>query len=231
MFYITGDTHGDFSRCEVFNARNNPTPDDTMIVLGDAGLNYYRNNTDRKKKLYVNSFPFTTFCIHGNHEMRPNTIASYEMKEFCGGNVWYEHEFPNILFAQDGEIYDFDGIKCIAIGGAYSVDKEYRLLRGYKWFEDEQPSDFIKARVEENLSKAGNKIDVVLSHTCPIDYEPVEAFLPSIDQRKVDKSTEEWLGKIEKSIEYKKWYCGHYHIIKKIDSLQFMYTNIEVFNV
>lgn len=57
------------------------------------------------------------------------------------GIVYCEPEFPNILFAKDGEIYDFDGNKAIAIGGAYSVDKEYRLIVGAHWFCDEHPSD------------------------------------------------------------------------------------------
>lgn len=42
-------------------------------------------------------------------------------------------------------------MKTIVIGGAYSVDKFYRLSKGYNWFEDEQPSDEIKAYVESNL--------------------------------------------------------------------------------
>ena len=39
MFYITGDTHGDFRRYYDFMAQQKPTEQDTMIVLGDAGLN------------------------------------------------------------------------------------------------------------------------------------------------------------------------------------------------
>lgn len=61
-----------------------------MIVLGDAGLNYYTGWKDETRKHFVNSFPFTTFCIHGNHEMRPMDIQTYKTKDFCGGIVWYE---------------------------------------------------------------------------------------------------------------------------------------------
>ena len=42
------------------------------------------------------------------------------MKNWHDGVVYYEPEFPNILFAKDGEIYDFDGKKALVIGGAYS---------------------------------------------------------------------------------------------------------------
>ena len=52
----------------------------------------------------------------------------YKLQEWNGGKVWVEEAYPNILFAKDGEIYDIAGMKTIVIGGAYSVDKFYRLV-------------------------------------------------------------------------------------------------------
>ena len=229
MFYITGDTHGDFERFESFCDKFQTTTDDVMIILGDAGLNYYGYGPDIQRKEIASRFPLTFFCIQGNHEMRPTDVGGYETNKFCGGMVWYESAYPNILFAKDGEIYRFGSKNCIVIGGAYSVDKYYRLMRGWPWFENEQPSEEIKACVESQLAGHGDKIDVVLSHTCPLKYEPVEVFLPGIDQSRVDKSTEAWLDTIEDRITYEKWYCGHYHTRKKIDRLQFMFTDIDLF--
>ena len=202
-----------------------------MIVLGDAGLNYYGNELDAECKAFVNSFPFDTFCIHGNHEMRPTDLPTYKTREYCGGTVWYEESYPKILFAKDGEIYNLDGYSCITIGGAYSVDKYYRIACGWAWFENEQPSEQIKSYVEQQLCDRNYKIDIVLSHTCPIKYEPVEVFLSGIDQSKVDKSTEEWLGKLESKTDYKRWYCGHYHTAKKIDKIQFMFEDIDMLTI
>ena len=199
-----------------------------MIVLGDAGLNYYTGAKDEARKSFVNSFPFTTFCIHGNHEMRPADIPTYQTKEYCGGTVWYEEAYPRILFAKDGEIYRFGDYDCIVIGGAYSVDKYYRLARGWAWFANEQPSDEIRARVEQQLTARGKRIDIVLSHTCPLKYEPTEVFLPGIDQGSVDKRTEKWLDKIEDETVYRRWYCGHYHTEKKTDRLRFLFQSIEL---
>ena len=180
MVYITGDTHGNFSRFYKFSKKAKPTKADVMIILGDAGLNYYGNRLDALRKSEAAVLPMTFFCIHGNHEMRPEHIASYKTKRFRGGTVWYEPDFPNLLFARDGDVYRLGGQDCIVIGGAYSVDKFYRLQNGWQWFEDEQPSERIKARVENVLTKRDYKIDVVLSHTCPIQYEPIEVFLPSM---------------------------------------------------
>lgn len=94
-----------------------------------------------KKWQEVANLPITLFCIHGNHERRPTTIVEYKLQEWNGGKVWVEEAYPNILFAKDGEIYNIAGMKTIVIGGAYSVDKFYRLSKGYNWFEDEQSSD------------------------------------------------------------------------------------------
>ena len=163
-------------------------------------------------------------CIHGNHERRPESLPYYDEQEWHGGNVYAEERYPNILFAKDGEVYDLNGRKAIAIGGAYSIDKA-RRIEGQSWWADEQPSPAIKARVEKALDLLNWQIDIVLSHTTPLKYEPVEVFFPGIDQSKVDKSTEEWLGSIEDRLEYRKWYCGHYHTEKKIDRLQIMFND------
>lgn len=231
MIYITGDTHGTFGRIRNFCQKMKTTKEDIMIILGDAGINYYGWSHDRTGKRILAQYPIQLFCIHGNHEQRPESILSYEEMEWHGGMVYYEKEFPNILFAKDGEVYDFDGKKAIAIGGAYSVDKMWRVARGFGWWSDEQPSDEIKMRVERRLEQLDWKIDVVLSHTAPLKYEPVEVFLAGIDQSRVDKSTEEWLDSIEKKLKYDKWYLGHYHTEKKIDKIEIMYYNIAEFGV
>lgn len=165
QIYLTGDTHGQFERIISFCERQQVQPESTFIILGDVGLNYYGDRRDNRGKDNLTKIPITFFCIHGNHEMRPSKELGYQVKEYHGGKVWVQPEYPNLVFAIDGEIYDFFGHSCIVIGGAYSVDKYYRLARGYNWFEDEQPSDEIKEKVERVLSERDWKIDVVLSHT------------------------------------------------------------------
>lgn len=219
QIYLTGDTHGQFERIISFCERQQVQPESTFIILGDVGLNYYGDRRDNRGKDNLTKIPITFFCIHGNHEMRPSEELGYQVKEYHGGKVWVQPEYPNLVFAIDGEIYDFFGHSCIVIGGAYSVDKYYRLARGYNWFEDEQPSDEIKEKVERVLSERDWKIDVVLSHTCPLRYEPAEVFLSMIDQSSVDKSTEQWLGTIESRLHYERWFCGHYHTDKEIDKI------------
>ena len=224
MIYLTGDTHRDFRRTATFCDTVDSTIDDILIILGDAGINYFGGEKDRALKRLLAELPITLFCIHGNHERRPETLG-YGEKGWHGGIVYWEAEFPSLLFAKDGEIYDFNGNRCIAIGGAYSVDKPVRLAEGWGWWPDEQPSVDIKARVERRLEMEKHTVDIVLSHTCPLKYEPREMFISGVDQAGVDKSTEIWLDSIDDSLTYKRWYCGHYHTDKTEDRLRFVYND------
>lgn len=229
MFYITADPHGSFCQIADFCEKMYTTTDDVLIVLGDVCLNYHLKKwKDHKQKKKAAKLPITLFCIHGNHEARPSTIPSYKLIDWNGGKVWVEDEYPNVLFAKDGEIYQLGDKKCIALGGAYSVDKYDRLAAGLQWFADEQPSDEIKAFAESQLEAHNWQVDVVFSHTCPLKYEPVEWFLENVSQLNVDKTTEQWLDAIEGKLKYQKWYCGHFHGNKQIDKIEFLFEKFIV---
>lgn len=225
MIYITGDTHRDFRRIAFFCDTLGTRTDDILIILGDAGINYFGGQKDRDFKRVLSELPVTLFCIHGNHEQRPATLPGYREAQWHGGAVYIEDEFSNLLFARDGEVFDFDGRQCLVIGGAYSVDKPYRT-QNVSWWPDEQPSEAIRRTVEARLDELDNRVDVVLSHTCPLKYEPTEVFLPGIDQSAVDKSTERWLDALEDRLSYDRWYCAHYHTEKTVGKLRFLYKSI-----
>ena len=91
----------------------------------------------------------------------------------------------------------------------------------------------------EKHKKENNKIYGIMTHTCPIAYLPTEMFMSTRQnaaiKRKprkanskklfkpdIDRSTEIWLGELEKKLEYKIWFCGHYHCDKKIDKIAFL---------
>lgn len=226
---ITGDTHGDFKRIRFFCNKYQTTVNDILIILGDAGINYSSGARDRFLKEELAKLPLTLFCIRGNHEQRPEEVEGYKEITWHGGRVYAEEEYPNLIFAKDGEIYDIDGKKTMVIGGAYSVDKWYRLKMNYKWFENEQISEEEKMFVENQLEKNNWNIDVMLSHTLPYQYRPVDMFLKQVEQSMVDESMEIWLKDIESKLMYEKWYAGHFHCDRKTDKLQIMYRNVELF--
>lgn len=222
MIYIKGDTHRYFYGIYDIEKNN----DNMLIILGDVGINYYLDEEDKILKERLNSYNIKLFCVQGNHEERPENISTYKEVDMFGGKVFIEEEYPNLIFAKNGELYDIDNKKILVIGGAYSVDKNYRITYGHLWFKDEQLS---KEEMDNILNKyKGQHIDIVLSHTCPLKYEPTEVFMKGIDQSDVDKSMEKFLDEVEESIDYDKWYCGHYHTEKRIDKVEFMFESIKV---
>ena len=276
-YFVTGDIHGYFSDLSKRIKTNNIQTGDCLIILGDAGFNFFENTKDVILKQRSNDLGITLFSIQGNHEIRPENIPTYRIKEWNGGEVWYEPKYPNLLFAKDGEIYNINGNKTLIIGGAYSVDKYYRAARYYMqsnlflpydilqklfdlaegkniiqkdketvdnflisdkvaptgcygWWKDEQISEENKKKIEKTIS-SDNNFDIILSHTCPLRYEPTEVFLPGLNQDTVDKSMETWLNAIEDKINYKKWYAGHFHLEKNLkNGFEFLFHEVrEIF--
>ena len=225
MVILTGDTHGEFDRIEQFCEEYETTENDVMVILGDAGINYWLDEQDEALKERLSQLPITLFCIHGNHEERPEEVSGYELVEWRGGFVWIQPEYPNLLFAKDGEIYQFDGKTVITIGGAYSVDKYYRLAVGAPWFGTEQPDERTKGQVLSALNRVGWKVDYVFSHTVPLSAIPRHALLPTMDQKMVHNSTEEWLEEIAQKLDYQGWFAGHFHITWSLDRIQILYED------
>ena len=225
MIYITGDTHRDFSRIIQFCKEHNTTQDDIMVVLGDNGINYYGNDIDTWFKQSLSQLPITLFLIKGNHDLRPEKLPQYQSTTFCGGQAYVETEFPNLIFAKDGEVYDLNGKSALVIGGAYSIDKDYRLVNGLRWFPDEQPTPEIKASVE-CLVTHRKHFDFILTHTCPLSFVLDNAIVDRLYPDS-DTSTEEWMDWVREQITYGRWYCGHWHRDKDCGNVRFMYYDIE----
>ena len=123
MIYFSGDIHGYPWEIKKFCKRQRLTKDDVLVLLGDVGANYYGDGRDDLMKDALAKVAPTLLCVHGNHEIRPQLVDGYHEAVWNGGKVWVQDHYPNLLFAQDGEIYTLNGLRYIAIGGAYSVDK------------------------------------------------------------------------------------------------------------
>lgn len=218
-YLLKGDCHGNF----IWLDKLEYAPEDTAIILlGDVGLNFYLNKIDEKLKKAVNSKGFRLYCLRGNHEARPTDIQDMEFiydKE-VSMYVYMEPQFPNIRYLYDGGIYQFGEYRCLCIGGAYSVDKWYRLARGNfteetnipkktGWFSNEQLTQTEMDTIAFNIKN--EKVDFVFTHTCPLSFEPIDLFLGFVDQSTVDNTMEHWLENIKDTFDWNIWCFGHFH--------------------
>jgi 3-oxoacid CoA-transferase subunit A len=221
--YLIGDLHGSFKPVRDFCSRNPALykqNDNVLICLGDFGANYFFNRRDDEYKTRLGKYPLTYFVIRGNHEERPSLCMerdpeNWHTEDYFGNLVYVENKYPYIKYAIDElGVYNINGYKTLVIPGAYSVDKYYRLLKGMSWFEEEQLSTKEMIHGSDLLYQIGYKADLVLSHTCPIIFEPTDLFLCFVDQSMVDKSMERFLGEVEYELDYKLWCWGHYHAFR-----------------
>lgn len=215
--WITGDTHGNFEWlvdwCEKHETHKNT---DLLIILGDAGLMYYGQNKWREKNLkqMVQDCPITILCVRGNHEARPMNYKDVQFVELshdpCVPNgYYYECDYPDIWYAHDGATFYINDKRCLFIGGAYSIDKEYRQMMGWRWFADEELTN---EEMNDILDKVDHRqFDYVFTHTCPEPWEPRDLFLSFVDQSKVSKRMEQFLDTVANIIDFKHWYFGHFH--------------------
>lgn len=224
--FLTGDCHGDVTWLPDFCKDNNTTIEDYIVLLGDVGINFFFDGRDKKAKKIMSKCPITFICIHGNHEARPSTVKGYILKSYekleC--TCWVQEDYPNILFPLDGKMKMNDK-SFLVLGGAYSVDKFYRLSKGWSWFEDEQMDEHTKLYILDLIEEC-NKYDYVLSHTCPTSMVPTETFLSCIDQSTVDNSMEDFFEKVKNRIYFKCWYFGHYHTEKVGEDFTILYQTV-----
>ena len=213
-FIVTGDTHGDV-RTRLQNIKKNMHIGEPekygVIILGDAGINYRFDEAEAIWKKRINEIGFIIYCVRGNHEERPENIPTMATwyDEDVNGIIFREPEYPNIRYLKDGEVYTFGAYTAFILGGAYSVDKHWRLETGKIWFPNEQLTASEMQNIESYLSTV--KCDFVFSHTCPISWQPRDLFLSVVDQSKVDNTMEIWFEKIKNKFSWKIWLFGHYH--------------------
>lgn len=235
MIFVTGDCHGDFTRFSAsrFPIQNELTKNDYVIICGDFGGVWAFEEESNQEKYWLkwlDEKPFTTLFVDGNHE-NFDRLYAYPVKEWHGGKV---HQIrPSVLHLIRGEVFDIDGNKFFAFGGARShdidagildmseEDKIYRYrkagfcfrVRDYSWWDLEMPTSDEMQNGIKNLEKCNYKVDYVISHCT----STVTQAIMSAGEFEPDELTD-YLQKIKDKLDFKKWFFGHYHINRQIDT-------------
>lgn len=221
--FVTGDIHQSVDIHKLsssnFKIKNDLTKDDILVITGDIGLvwNYGQTPFGEEKywRNWLNNKPWTTFCTLGNHENH-NLIETFPIVEFCGGRA--RKITDSIYYEIRGEIYNLNGKICLSLGGAESMDKEFRT-EGVSWWSQEQITEDDIRRARKNLKRYNYKVDYIFTHTGGINVNSYLGFIPTVSDVRLDE--------ILREIEYSRHYCGHYHVDMNVDEkTRILYNDI-----
>jgi predicted phosphodiesterase len=222
MIYITGDTHIplDIAKLhpDLFKDQESMTKSDFLVICGDFGGVWRHSIEEMFWRKWLSERNFTTLFVDGNHE-NFDLLNAYPVEEFKGGKV---HKIiDDVYHLMRGEVFDLNGIKIFAMGGATSIDKSLRV-EGESWWAEELPSDAEYENAVKNLALHGNKVDYVITHCAPDSV--LEALNPYFAQDKLTNFLQE---EVFEKCEYKEWYFGHYHADVDVDERHFcLYKSI-----
>lgn len=206
MEYVTGDIHGDHMAIDYL--AHHLRSGDTLFITGDLG-----GNEDFFD--YISHQSFNIIYVDGNHEPF-HLLNEYPISHTNGTKIQYIR--PNLIRILRGEILEWQGKTLFAFGGGYSRDKAYRAP-GYTWFPEELPSHEEYENARKNLASLNNKVDYILSHTAPIDsieYMYHTGRISSVYDNHKELSLNFFLRWIEETVDYDKWYFGHFHTDKEL---------------
>lgn len=234
--------------------------DDYVIICGDFGGIWAtdRENADETSEErytldWLDKKPFTTLFIPGNHENydrliggiddrllncwlydkltekgRDRLTKGYPQSDWHGGKIRSIRD--SVLMLESGYIFDINGCKCFAFGGARSHDisdgilepwkfknnkefgEEYKrwwltkpMFRvfGTSWWPQEMPDQTIMDRGLQ-AAKTAKSVDFVFTHDAPASDK---IFMGYSETDELNR----YFEKIIDVMSYKKWFCGHLH--------------------
>lgn len=194
---IVGDTHGntDWMRQYIYPVAMTLQAD-AVVVLGDFGA-WEHTSAGVQFMDDMGALATTTeiplYWLHGNHDKFSHTVEHYQ-PDGRGFLVCRE----SLFYIPQGHTWMWEGVSFRSFGGAYSIDKAWRVQReqenfmrlmrkaglrkeatgkstvvprqdGTLWFPEEQMTD---ADMTELLEADNRHKDIVLSHDKPYSAKP-----------------------------------------------------------
>ena len=181
-YLLTGPTRGDISRFNEYKECN-------FVILGDAFL----DNPKILKVLDAGDNVF--YCVRGL-DKKVSYIENLDQTfdEYVQGFVWYDKKYPFIRYLIDGQIYKFDDVKCLVLGGGSNPDENIQLVK-----KDKSLTLDTGYKHQDNIYKrvVGKDVDLLLTY--------------SKLSNNLNGETEQFIDKVEKHVNWKYWFVGRFN--------------------
>lgn len=156
---LAGDTHGAYGCVEVLVKFAKRNACSAIVQCGDFG--YWPHTPDgrvfldRTDKL-IRESGLEFYWLDGNHENHD----AIEAMEYDGSFWRISPAWPSLRYLPRAERWEWEGVRFGALGGAYSIDVDFRVP-GTSWWEHEDLTD-------DDVERLGDEpLDVLLTHDAP----------------------------------------------------------------
>jgi UDP-2,3-diacylglucosamine pyrophosphatase LpxH len=160
MLIFIGDVHGELgeltNKLGKYNINNS-----TFIQVGDFGVGFKNKENETTELIELND------CLKTNGNLMYVIRGNHDNPAYFDGNFSYS----NLIFLKDYSLLEIDGRKILLVGGAISIDRSIRKLNVNYW--DKEAFIFRELKLKSALSGI-DKLDIVVTHSCPGEFEPVE---------------------------------------------------------
>jgi hypothetical protein len=175
---VLGDTHGNLASVAraIRNAQRYGC--EAIVQVGDWSFTWpgLRLLAGLEATLAAARLPM--YFLDGNHEGYPDLIA----RGILGSERMEPVGCPWITYLPRGLVWEWDGVRFLALGGAFSVDIGQRTP-GADWWPEETISFADMERTAAHLGAlapldpSGRLVDVMLTHECPEGVPDLEEVL------------------------------------------------------
>lgn len=147
---LAGDTHGNTHHSKLLIDQAVEQNCDCVFVLGDWGFWEHVSEGIRfsdEVNEYSEAQNTPTYFLDGNHDKTSLLLEKYEHQQDEEGFLLVR---SHVRYARRGHRWTWGGIRFISLGGAYSVDKDWRVHQEAMsntldfedlWFPEEEMSD------------------------------------------------------------------------------------------
>jgi hypothetical protein len=207
-----------------------------IVQVGDFG--YWEHEPDGVTFLddlaeAAERYDIPLYWLRGNHDKVSLALRRYGDNRTADGFLWVR---PRINLIPDGHIWTWAGKKMRAFGGAYSIDKPWRLRAeadryqkaktkekhrqaagrkpkevpsavGTLWFPEEELTD---EQFADLLATDSSPMDIIFSHDRPAGATVGEGFTIKTDPE--CRRTPQWLQRALVTHRPSWWFHGHLHV-------------------
>ena len=183
---VVGDMHRSMSALGHAASQAKRHEVDVIVQVGDFWLGDRHwsghDSTEAAIMRYAHELPVPIVVVDGNHEAWPalgryalTPAARAAMQErrplHLGGSIWW---------AWRGSVWQWSGVRCGALGGAVSPDRENMAVHQWRWHDEATTEDDLSRLTENAISEFDGSLDVLFTHEAPLQVKGLKSQMSDI---------------------------------------------------